>query len=124
MTVHHGLHIRTVLHDRQMQQHLAGPLPLAGDLVAFHVHRTDVVRLHEALADHGRGAEHFIFAHPNADVAIIRSGKALVVDPATNLADLFLQCPVIDSAVPFRSHLSTCFLMKGSTLTASRMAAL
>ena len=104
MTMHNRLNIRTILHDLQMQQHFAGPFANAGDLLAFHVDGTDIFRLHEAFADHCRSTQHFVFANSNADVPIIRSRKAFVVNTTPDLADLFFEGSVVNSAVPFVGH--------------------
>ena len=82
------------LHDRQVQQDLARPLPLAGDLLAVHVDDAQVVGLHEALRDAGRRAEDAVLAQPIADVAVVGGGEPLGVDPPADLAHLLAQLPL------------------------------
>lgn len=95
----HSLHVRTVLHDGQVQQNLAGPLAFSGELVAIQVDHADVIGRHEPLADVRRGAENFVLADAVRDVPVVGSGEALIVDPATDLADLFLDAGVVEERV-------------------------
>ena len=106
MAVNDRLHVRPMFHDGQVQQDLAGPLPLAGDLRPFHIDRTDVVGRHETLADHRGRTKHFVLAHANRDVPIVRRREALVVDATSDLADVFFELPIVDPGVPLAGHLS------------------
>ena len=83
--------VSSLLHDRQVEQHLAGPLAVTGDLVAFHVDDAQVRRLHKALGDHRRCAENLIGSEAVRDVTVVASGEAFVVDATANVADFFLQ---------------------------------
>ena len=94
--MNHSLHIGTMLHDRQVQQDFAGPLPLAGQLVPVEVDHTDVIRSHEPLADVCRRADDFVLADAIRDVPVIRSCEALVVDTSADLADLFFDAGVVE----------------------------
>ena len=114
--MHNGLNVRTILHDLQMQQHFAGSFANPGDLLAFHVDGTDVFWLHEAFADHRWSTQHFVLANSNADVSIIRSRKALVVNTTPDLTDLFFEGSVVNSAVPFVGH-GSCFAKKYSVFS-------
>ena len=73
---------------------------LSGDLVAVHVDGTDIVRRHEALADHRRRANDFVLAHADRHVAVIGGGEALVVHPPADFADQLFELAVVDSAIP------------------------
>ena len=95
MAVHDRTHVGAGLHDRQVQQDLARPLPLARDLLAVQVDDAQVVGLHEALRDPRRRAEHAVVAQPVADVAVVGRGEALVVDPAADLAHLLAKLPLV-----------------------------
>ena len=104
MAVHGRPDIRAVLHDRQVQQDLAGPLTDSGNLVAVEIDGTDVLGTHEALADHRRRTQHLVLTNADRDVTIIGRGKALVVDPPADLTDLFFQFAIVDSAIPLLCH--------------------
>ncbi len=99
VAVNHRLHIGTVLHDRQVQQNFAGPLPLSGQLIAVEVDHTDVIGSHEPLADVCRGTEDFVLTDAIGDVPVVGSCEAFVVDPATDFADLFFDAGVVEEWV-------------------------
>jgi hypothetical protein len=73
-----------------VQERLAGAFFAAGDLLALHIDRGDVVGLQETFAVHRRGAEHFVFADADGDIAVVGGREALVVDPAADVADILL----------------------------------
>ena len=104
MTVHDRLHVGTLFHDRKMQQDFAGPLPLARDLVSVQVDRTQVFRIHKTFADHRRRTENFVLPDANRNISVIGRGKAFVVDPPSDLADLFFQFAIVYAAVPLCAH--------------------
>ena len=87
------------LHDRQVQEDLARPLPLARDLLAVHVDDAEVVRLHVPLRDPGRRAEDPVLAQAVRDVAVVRRGEPLGVDPPADLAHLLAELPLAHQAV-------------------------
>ena len=95
-----GLHVWSVTHDFKMKQNFAGSFSLAGDLVAVHVDGTNIFGLHEAFADLCWRAQNFVFADSDADVAIVRGGKAFGVQTTSDFADVFFKLTIVDSAVP------------------------
>ena len=52
--MHNRFDVRTLFHDRQVQQDFTGAFPCAGDLVSVEVDSADIVWFHETFADHGR----------------------------------------------------------------------
>ena len=84
------LTFRPLLHDRQVEHDLAGPLPPAGELVAFHVHDAQVVGLQEALGGHGGRADHFLLIDAIGNVAVVGGGEALLVQAVADFANLLL----------------------------------
>ena len=51
VTMHRSQHLRLTLHHLQMHEDFAGALSGAGELVAFHVHKAQILRLHEPLGN-------------------------------------------------------------------------
>ena len=96
--MHHGLHVGPRVVNGQVHQDLAGALALAGDLLALHVHRADVVRLEEALADAGGGAEHAVLADATGVVALVAGAESLEPDAPADLAHLLLELELADAA--------------------------
>ena len=82
--------VRPLLHDRQVQHDLAGPLPLAAELLALHVDDAQVVGLHKALADQRRRADDLVLADAVADVAVVGRGEALLVEAVADFANFLL----------------------------------
>ena len=96
MTMHNRIDIRPGFVDLQMKQNFTGAFPTSRELFAGVIDFADVVGLHVALGYHGRRAEQFLFIDPNGDVAIVRRGKALGVNPPANFTDLFLHLKFVD----------------------------
>jgi hypothetical protein len=96
VAVDNALHVGPLLVDFQVQQGFARPLLAAGELLARHIDEADVVRLEEALAVHRRCAEDFVLADADGDIAIVGGREALVVEPATDLADILFDFVVVD----------------------------
>ncbi len=89
MAMDDGVDVGPILVDRQVQQHFAGPLARAGELLAFVIDLADVLGLQEALGHHRRRAEDFPLVEPDGDIAVVGGGEALGVKPPADLADLF-----------------------------------
>ena len=89
-----GADVRPGLHHGEVEQDLARPFPLAGNLLAFHVHHAEVVGLHEAFRHAGRRAEDAVLAETVTDVAVVGRGETLRVDAPANLAHLLPQRPL------------------------------
>ena len=89
--MHNGVHVRTLLHDCEVQENLAGSLATPGDLVAFHVHDAQVRRFHKTFRYHRGRAEHLVGAQSHRNVAVVTSGETLVVNPATDVADFIFE---------------------------------
>ena len=98
VAVHDGTHVGACFHDGQVHQNFAGTLAFARDLLAFHIHDTEVVGLHVALTHAGRGAKDAVFVEPKRDVPVVGGGEALVIDPATNLAHFLAKFPLVEVA--------------------------
>jgi hypothetical protein len=88
MAVHDRLHLRPLLHDRQVQHDLAGPFLPAALLLAVHIDDAQILGLHEAFADHGRRADHLAVAHAVTDVAVVGGGEAPLIQPLADVANL------------------------------------
>jgi hypothetical protein len=89
--VYDAFDVGALFHDRQVQQHFAGALAAATELLAFHVAGTQIVGLQEALRDHRGRAEHLVRAESKADVAVVAGGKSFVVNAAADVADFEFQ---------------------------------
>ena len=63
----------------------------AGDLLALHVDRADVIGLEKTLADAGGGAQHAVRADPDRVVALVARAEALQPDALADLAHLLLE---------------------------------
>ena len=66
MAMDDALHVWPGLHDFEVEQHFAGALLAAGELVALHVDEADVVGLQEAFAVHRGRAEDFVLVEADA----------------------------------------------------------
>ena len=86
------------LHDRQVQQHFAGPLFAAGKLVAIHVDGANIVGLEKAFADHRGRAENFLLADAIGDVAVVGGRKTFGVNPPADFADFLFDLMDVDHA--------------------------
>src|SRR5262249_9271007 len=94
------LHVRSLFVDRQMQEHLAGPLFCSGKLLPLVIDLADVLALHEALADHRGRAEDFAAVQAERDVAIIGRRKATTVNPPADLTHLFFEFVFVHGSLP------------------------
>jgi hypothetical protein len=97
MAVDHTLDVRTLLVDLQVKQSFAGSLFDAGDLLAGHVDRANIFDLEESFAVHGRCTKNFVVADSHRDISIVGSGKAFVVEPTSDFADILFDFMSIDS---------------------------
>jgi len=75
----------------EVQQNLARPLALAGELLAFVIDEADIVGLEEALAHHRLRTQDLLIVQAERDVSIVGGGEALGVDAPADLAHLFLE---------------------------------
>jgi hypothetical protein len=74
-----------------MHQNLARALFGAGELVALEVHKAHVLGLHEAFAHQRRRADRDVFPDSDGDVATVAIDIFALPEPATNVAELFLE---------------------------------
>ena len=100
MAMETGTNFRTFLHDRQVKENLARALTRAGDLISFHIDDTEILGLHESLADLRRGADDAILVDTIADIAVVRRRKAPIVQPTTDVADFVFNLVQIEH-MPF-----------------------
>ena len=96
MAMDDRLDVAPRLHDREVQQDLARPLPLSRDLVPLQIDGADVVRRHVTLADHRRRAKDFVLTDADRQVAVVGRGKPLLINPPADLADQLFELPVMD----------------------------
>ena len=100
--MYHRLHVRPGLVDRKVEQNLAGPFSLPGDLLALQIDRADVIGLEVSLADAGRRAEHAIGTDAIGMISLIPGAETLQPDAATDVAHLFFDLEFADAdAGPF-----------------------
>ena len=94
--MHDSPNIWPVLHDRQVQQDLAGPLLRSSKLVPIEVDHANVVRSHKAFTDHCWAAKDFVLANTIGDVPIVGGCKAFSVDASSDFDDLVLDFRVVE----------------------------
>lgn len=104
VTMDDGLNRWVVLVDFQVQENLAGSRSFAAELLAVHINRAKVVRLHESLADQCRRAKNDAFGKTAGDVAVVSGNELAGVDSPADFADFLPKRSFIGRPSCFASH--------------------
>ncbi len=88
MTMNDALDVRALFIDFQMQKGLAASFLGSRQLFSGHVDQRDILRLQEAFAVHRRRTKDFVLTDSNRNVSVVGGGKAFIIEPSANLADI------------------------------------
>ena len=89
MAVDHAHDVGPGLVDRQVQEHLAGALLGAGQLLALGIDLANVLGLHVALGHHGRRTQELAVVEADRDVAVVGRRETAVVQAPADLTHKF-----------------------------------